>query len=359
MRMLCATVVATVLAAGLLGGGMAVAACVGGAPDGVQEGEEQCDDGNLACGDACDPDCTVPGCGNGFTCADTGEACDDGNTANCDGCEGNCTLPACGNGIQCPPEQCDDGNTTNCDGCEGNCTLPACGNGVQCFPEQCDDGNTKDCDGCDGNCTFSACGNGVTCRPEQCDDGNTNDFDGCTNSCTVAECLPLPEWSAGAYRGTIKLPSAHRAILPPGLQPGGVCPQADTSNFPTTCPDLRPFVPAQTYTFLEPGFCYDPLDPNVDVVLAAISVNVKMEARHLAEEACRDACESTSCASFLGKSRSCVARTYKLGGSGMNAYDCIQRVCAPNPFGGAADTGLRYYQCVANVTECRCRCAYN
>ncbi len=347
----------TILVVGLLAGGIADATCVGGTPDGMQQPEEECDDGNGECGDACDPNCTLPGCGNGVTCPP--EQCDDGDTTDCDGCDGNCTLSACGNGVTCPPEQCDDGGTADCDGCDGNCTLSVCGNGITCPPEQCDDSDVKDCDGCDTNCTFSACGNSVTCRPEQCDDGNSDDFDGCTNSCTSAECLPLSEWSAGQFRGTIKLPSASSAILPPGFQPGGACPQADGTPFPTSCPDLRPFVPPQTHAFAEPGFCYDPLDMDVDIILAAASVDARMEARRFAEDACRDECENEFCAPSVGKSRSCVARTYKLGGTGVDSYACLQHVCDPNPFGGTANPSLRYYQCVANLTECRCRCVFN
>ena len=50
-------------------------------------------------------------------------------------------------------EQCDDGNSVNGDGCDNNCTFTACGNGIQTLGEACDDGNTINDDGCDSNCT--------------------------------------------------------------------------------------------------------------------------------------------------------------------------------------------------------------
>lgn len=53
-------------------------------------GPEQCDDGNLVCGDGCDPNCAVSGCGNGFGCPASGEQCDDGNTVSGDGCSMLC-----------------------------------------------------------------------------------------------------------------------------------------------------------------------------------------------------------------------------------------------------------------------------
>jgi len=35
--------------------------------------------------------------------------------------------PMCGNGVIDPGEQCDDGNAINGDACEADCTLPGCG----------------------------------------------------------------------------------------------------------------------------------------------------------------------------------------------------------------------------------------
>src|SRR5437868_1023007 len=63
--------------------------------DGIVEGTEVCDDGNVASGDGCNADCTsIEACGNGIV--DVGEQCDDGNAQNGDGCENNCQLSAGG-----------------------------------------------------------------------------------------------------------------------------------------------------------------------------------------------------------------------------------------------------------------------
>ena len=53
---------------------------------------------------------------------------------------GRCTEPRCGDGVQNGNEQCDDGNIVNNDGCEANCTLPSCGNGVIDPEASCDCG---------------------------------------------------------------------------------------------------------------------------------------------------------------------------------------------------------------------------
>ena len=51
-------------------------ACKGGAPNGVCQQGEECDDGNTVNGDGCDNNCMKPGCGNGII--DVGEECDNG-----------------------------------------------------------------------------------------------------------------------------------------------------------------------------------------------------------------------------------------------------------------------------------------
>lgn len=77
--------------------------------NGVVEGAEVCDDGDLVDGDGCDHNCTPTACGNGVLTA--GEACDDGNLA-----AGDCCGPTC----QYEPTgaACDDGNPcTDGDAC--------------------------------------------------------------------------------------------------------------------------------------------------------------------------------------------------------------------------------------------------
>jgi cysteine-rich repeat protein len=95
--------------------------------------------------------------------------------------------PTCGNGVVEGSEQCDDGNVVSGDGCSSTCQgEPAgvCGDGVlDRSAEQCDDGNTVDGDGCTADCMHESCGDGVVGPQEECDDGNTVEDDSCDNAC--------------------------------------------------------------------------------------------------------------------------------------------------------------------------------
>lgn len=85
--------------------------------------------------------------------------------------------PVCGNGVRQGTEQCDDGNLNNNDACKNDCTNNVCGDGViYTGVEQCDDGNTINGDGCSSTCQNELlnCGNGNIDPGEQCDDGNLN-----------------------------------------------------------------------------------------------------------------------------------------------------------------------------------------
>ena len=107
----------------------------------------------------------------------------------------------CGDGIQDAEEDCDDGNTLTeecaygeaaCTVCAADCTEQAgavrvCGDGIQDAEEGCDDGNTLTeecaygeaaCTVCAADCTEQAgvvriCGDGIQDAEEGCDDGNT------------------------------------------------------------------------------------------------------------------------------------------------------------------------------------------
>jgi cysteine-rich repeat protein len=216
------------------GGGPAVCG------NGVIEGTEECDDGNLTSGDGCDNDCS-------FTCIagdPTRDHCDDGNPCNgkeicndkhtCDAgtplndgdaCDtgkvcvvGNCVAESCGDGLVGTGEECDDGNATNGDGCDSNCKFsclssdpsrncasadPCVGNGT------CDDtthvcaagtpatdgttcGSGQICVG--GGCVAQQCGDGFVSAPEQCDFGATGNVagSGCEPSCTFS-CTTSPD----------------------------------------------------------------------------------------------------------------------------------------------------------------------
>lgn len=121
--------------------------------NGVLDGDEECDDGNMSSGDGCSDTCKIEvqtECGNGEV--EEGEECDDGNTISGDGCSADCAIePDCGNGDVESGEECDDGNTTSGDGCSADCeleVLPGCGNGVLEATEQCD-GDVDPGDSCE------------------------------------------------------------------------------------------------------------------------------------------------------------------------------------------------------------------
>ncbi len=130
---------------------------------------EECDDGNIASGDGCTPNCVVEYCGDGIV--GPNEACDDGNADDLDGCTTRCEVPGCGDGVVGGVEQCDDGNSDNWDACHLDCTVNHCGNGQLDEDEECDDGNADDNDDCSNRCRLPFCGDGILQGYEQCDLG--------------------------------------------------------------------------------------------------------------------------------------------------------------------------------------------
>ncbi|MEM9072441.1 MAG: DUF4215 domain-containing protein [Myxococcota bacterium] len=157
----------------------------------VVEGDEVCDDGNIADGDGCSADCrSNEECGNGVIDARIGEMCDDGNNEDGDECQSNCALPRCGDGIMDGEEVCDDGNSEPGDGCNPQCTSDeSCGNNVIDIVrgELCDDGNTEVGDGCGATCQLEVCGNMILDPGEICDDGNNIAGDDCGPACRSDE----------------------------------------------------------------------------------------------------------------------------------------------------------------------------
>ena len=189
--------------------------------NGVRDGGEACDDGNLVAGDGCDATCTLDAvCGNGVATARRGlrrrqprrpataaratcarvarlrrrrrssgsEACDDGNLVDGDGCSRDLHRRGrrvCGNGVRERGEACDDGNAVAGDGCRANCTARACGDGIRDPAEACDDGNLVGGDGCRPGCSIERCGDGIHDANEGCDDGNLVSGDACSSTCTV------------------------------------------------------------------------------------------------------------------------------------------------------------------------------
>jgi fibro-slime domain-containing protein len=182
--------------------------------NGMQDPNEQCDDGNKMAGDGCSAICQIPAgwscsgwpstcnmagvCGDGILGAS--EACDDANMAAGDGCSADCKtvetgyecrvpgrkcVPLCGDGMKIGMEQCDDMNTNNMDGCSATCQL--------------EPGAT--CTGSPSVCKASICGNGMKEGNEGCDCGTSltgpwpmgcagpnglffGDATGCSKTCT-------------------------------------------------------------------------------------------------------------------------------------------------------------------------------
>lgn len=159
--------------------------------NGVIEGDEVCDDGNLVGGDGCSPDClSLEICGNGIIDTIAGETCEDGNTVAGDGCSPTCHLEFCGNGVLDASEICDDGNAIAGDNCSPDClSLEVCGNQYVDIikGEQCDDGNSIAGDGCGPTCLVETCGNEYLDPGEVCDDGNLFSGDGCSGDCLSEE----------------------------------------------------------------------------------------------------------------------------------------------------------------------------
>ncbi len=159
-----------------------------GASDGDGDSDGDSGLGDTGLSNASEPPPPPPGCGDGVV--DGGEDCDDGNIADNDGCRSDCTLASCGDGaVHVGVEGCDDGNMNDGDGCRNNCQVAKCGDGVvQVGVEGCDDGNQNDADGCGNGCQVGSCGDGKVQVGEACDDGNANNFDACLNACTAAKC---------------------------------------------------------------------------------------------------------------------------------------------------------------------------
>ncbi len=217
--------------------------------DGVVEGAEACDDGNLDNTDACLNDCSAARCGDTWLQGGV-EACDDGNTADGDGCSASCEEEsACGDGVTDPGEECDDGNGDPLDGCTNDCLARNCGDGLLDSGEACDDGNLISGDGCRDDCTVEICGDMRFDPGEDCDDGNNVGGDGCRADCTVESCGdgildPGEQCDDGNFvlgdgcRPTCLVEGCGDGFVesgescdPPGPQPGGLGECRDNCSF--------------------------------------------------------------------------------------------------------------------------------
>jgi cysteine-rich repeat protein len=163
--------------------------------NGVVEGSELCDDGDLLAGDGCAA-CAIE---SGWSCA---------------GVQPSACAETCGDQMIVGDEGCDDGALADGDGCSSACAvergyactgLPStcatvCGDGILLGAEICDDNDNNDGDGCDAACAPEAgfncngaspttctpvCGDSFVRGNEQCDDGGTDAGDGCARNCRV------------------------------------------------------------------------------------------------------------------------------------------------------------------------------
>lgn len=148
--------------------------------NGIQDPDEECDDGNLLDADLCTASCTLAVCGDGIVQLGV-EGCDDGNDDDTDDCPSTCAVAGCGDGfVWAGHEQCDDANFIPGDGCEADCeaTPPMCGNGLIESGEECDDMNLDENDGCESICNAYAFWSGVEMDvPEDSLEGWTLCFD--------------------------------------------------------------------------------------------------------------------------------------------------------------------------------------
>lgn len=157
--------------------------------DGVRNGAEECDDGELNGNNRpCLSSCVRNVCGDGHKAP--GQPCDDGNEISGDGCT-ECQLDTCGNGAVDDGEDCDPTDVSNQNPCTKVCTTVECGDHLVSPGEDCDDGNGDDTDECTNECLLPECGDGIVTTTqlysEQCDDGNEVSTDGCVE-CQTASC---------------------------------------------------------------------------------------------------------------------------------------------------------------------------
>ncbi|MCF7844836.1 MAG: DUF4215 domain-containing protein [Kiritimatiellales bacterium] len=194
-----------------------------GMGNGLIEGSEECDDGNLVNDDGCDYQGNIeeavtcdcwPQCGNGKVCFkfnnSTSTVCASPNASvsnarRCTLSIGTCSLCAsesCSPNLVCYANRNKEIAQCVTDGLPlpsgwTDCTEytvyrePYCGDGIPEGDEECDDGDNDNLDICDNQCKVPKCGNGEKEYIEECDDGsdNSNSEDGaCREDCKRAHC---------------------------------------------------------------------------------------------------------------------------------------------------------------------------
>ena len=182
-------------------------------------------------------------------------------------------MPACGDGKVDGDEQCDDGNMADDDGCLSYCAPATCGDGfVRDKVEQCDDGNELKKDECLPTCKFNVCGDGFMKPGEECDDGDLEDDDGCNKDCTMTRKIIFvtSKHYPGAMGGLLgadtecntlagppaNLPGTYKAWLSTGLD------SPDTRMKHHEYPYVRPdgVMIAESWSGLVSGMLFGPID---------------------------------------------------------------------------------------------------
>lgn len=123
--------------------------------NGVKQGTEECDDGNLNSDDGCSDTCRREFCGDGIVQEGLKEVCDGGPL-----CWSDCKIegdPFCGDGLRQLMEECDGQDTPPGQLCGPDCIIvPICGNNIVEKSEQCDPAPNGNCSSCSSG-TRSSC----------------------------------------------------------------------------------------------------------------------------------------------------------------------------------------------------------
>jgi cysteine-rich repeat protein len=207
--------------------------------------------------------CRRSRCGDGFVDTRLGEECEDGNDATNDGCEpGSCRVTCredvdCGVTGPCITATCVDamciyglhprdticrtleGREGFCSG--GRCVGEGCGNGALDPGEACDDGNATRNDGCEPDCTRTCerdgeCDDGVACNGVERCLGEDDELPLCVRGPAPT---PPPCTVCDPTTGAFALVDRDRDGFAPGDcgDRGGDCDDGDASVFPGA-PDL-------------------------------------------------------------------------------------------------------------------------
>lgn len=211
--------------------------------NGIQEGDEFCDDGDNDDTNECRNDCTA--CGDGETQEEYGETCDEGDQNGVGFCSETCSF--CGDGVTQEDEGCDFEDPDAPEGCRDDCTY--CGDGElqEEYGETCDynaDNGDIECRGQDGSvdefdCTY--CGDNVVDIPlETCDGGPD-----CDPNCGQSQQPECTEQFDGLTCGVFNLvdgPHGHGIFARGSFWPGNdYDPRSFTGGLFNYCPENELF----------------------------------------------------------------------------------------------------------------------